>query len=107
MNRRVLKSEEYDKIREIAILANATNLDTNFEDCYMITLLYYLMQFGGLKKHQIPPKFVKSVMLLYKNPYSSYIHYRTEILYSDDIYAKNIKQAEIDLNGGDDPRCPW
>ena len=103
---RALTPEEYSDIRNIALTATRDNKDIDYGTCYSITLLYYLLQFGGLEESEIIPPY-HAATLLYKNPVSSYLHYRTEILYSDDIYAKAIKAAEIKLNGGDDPRCPW
>ena len=103
---RALTLDEYKDIKEIALLASSgTDLDAS--KCYTITLLYYLLQFSGLKEDNIPYDYVKSAMLLYKNPNSSYIHYRNNIIYSNDAYAKAIKNAEINFAGGDDPRCPW
>ena len=103
---RLLTKEDYNLIKQIAREASEqSNLD--FEKCYTITLLYFLYQFGGMEDNELPVQYIPTVKLLYKNFYGSYIHYITEILYSDDEYAKAIKNAEIALNGGDDPRCPW
>lgn len=103
---RALKLEEYDLIRNIAFNACQLNTELKHDECYTITLLYFLRQFGGLKSKQVPIEFAKSVNLLYKSPKSSYIHYFNDIQYSDDVYAKTIKRAEIEMLG-DDPRCPW
>lgn len=106
MKIRNLSQEEYT---QISLIAKKASIDYNLEysKCYTITLLYYLMQFTGLKEDNIPFEYSQSAKLLYKNPISSYIHYFNNILYSDDPYVKGIKQAEIILSGGDDPRCPW
>lgn len=103
---RELTRNEYYEIKKIAYKA-ATDNKLDIYKCYNLTLFYYLAQFGGLPINTLFPEDRKSVTLLYKPPFTSYIHYRTEIMYSDDIYVKAIKDAEIDLNGGDDPRCPW
>lgn len=95
-----------DKVKEIALLASE-KYDLDYEKCYNITSFYFLKQEGKIKEEDIPKEYAYSVMLLYKNPISSYIHYRTEIIYSKDLYAKAIKNAEIEVSGGDDPRCPW
>ena len=103
---RVLTPQEYSDIEEIARMASVSeNLD--FTTCYTVTLLYYLAQFGGLDESQIPFKYYDTINLLHKKPISSYIHYRMDIIDSTNIIAKAIKTAEIALNGGDDPRCPW
>lgn len=102
-----MKNEEQKLINDIAIKACEKNKELDFSKCYTITLLYYLIQNRQFSKMNIPPTFLNSVMLLYKSPITSYIHYRTEIFYSNDPYAQAIKQAEIELSEGDDPRCPW
>lgn len=102
-----LKSEDQYRIIEISNCAIELNPSLNRDRCYAITLLYYLTQFCNFDFENIPLEYMESIRLLYKNPKSSYIHYRTEIMYSNDIYAKTIKAAEIKLAGGDDPRCPW
>lgn len=106
MKIRNLSQEEY---RQINLIARKTSIDYKLEysKCYSITLLYYLMQFSGLKENDIPLEYAKTVELLYKKPVSSYIHYFNNIIYSNDPYAKGIKHTEIILSGGDDPRCPW
>ena len=92
-------------VEKIAKLASESGLE--FEKCYTITLLYYLCQFNDIDIRNIPVDYQSSVRLLYKNLFGSYIHYITEIMYSNDEYVKAIKDAEIELYGGDDPRCPW
>lgn len=106
MKERLLTKKEQSDIIEIARQATRINQELDFNKCYVITLSYYLTQLSGYDINYIPPEYEPSVKLLYKNPYSSYIHYRNNILYSKDMYAKTIKEAEI-MVLGDDPRCPW
>lgn len=102
-----LSSEDIHKIENIANLA--VNIDSNLEydKCFTITALYFSRQFYNLPENEVPIEYFYPVKLLYKNPNSSYVHYRMDILYGNDKYATAIKDAEIELNGGDDPRCPW
>lgn len=103
---RELTKDECFLIWNIALKASKDkNLD--FNKCYTITLLYFLCQYCGFEQRSIPPEYVFSVELLYKNFYGSYIHYINDINYSNDEYAKAIKAAEIALYGGDDPKCLW
>lgn len=106
MKLRTLTETEQNTITKIALEASHINTKLNYAKCYTITLLYNLVQFSGLKLETIPPDYQNSVRLLYKNPITSYMHYRTEIFYSKDPYANAIKEAEINVLG-DDPRCPW
>lgn len=101
-----LNEEDLRLISKIAELAS-NRYGLNYEKCYNITFFYFLIQQNKIKEDDIPIEYLYSTILLYKNPISSYIHYRTEIMYSKDEYAKAIKNAEIELAGGDDPRCPW
>ena len=102
----MLSLEDKSKVKEIALLASE-RYDLDYEKCYNITSFYFLKQENKIKEADIPKEYLYPVMLLYKDPISSYIHYRTEILYSKDSYAQAIKDSEIELAGGDDPRCPW
>ena len=101
-----LTTVQQEEIRKIALLAARSKRDLSYEMCYSITLLYYLAQFCNYKISNLPPLFQNTVSLLYKDPASSYVHYRSEIMYSKNAYAKAIKDAEIKMMG-DDPRCPW
>ena len=104
---KTLTTVQQEEIRKIALLAVKGRSDLNYETCYSITLLYYLAQYTEFKIENLPPLFQSAVRLLYKNPASSYVHYRSDIMYSKNAYAKAIKEAEIKMMGGDDPRCPW
>ncbi len=103
---KILTTQQQNEIREIALTAVQDNNGLNFETCYTITLIYYLAQFSSYDIDNAPPRISAAAKLLYKKPTSSYLHYRNDILYSTNEYAKAIKAAEIKLMG-DDPRCPW
>lgn len=105
-NKKILSVEQQEEILNIAQTAARNNSELNYTTCYSITLLYYLAQFSGYKTALLPPLLRDAVELLYKKPVSSYVHYRNTIMYSNNIYAKAIKNAEIQVMG-DDPRCPW
>lgn len=105
-NKNVISVKQQEEIQKIAQTAINDNPELDYATCYSITLLYYLTQFFKYKTALLPPLLKDAVELLYKNPISSYIHYRTTIMYSNNIYAKAIKNAEIQVMG-DDPRCPW
>lgn len=106
MYKKFLTSDEQYEILRIANSAKKIEPSLNTDKCYTITLLYYLVQLCNFELENVPLEYMDTILLLYKNPVSSYIHYRNNILYSNDIYAKTIKQAEIE-ELGDDPRCPW
>ena len=106
MEARYLSVDEQYKIRRIAKDCVKGNEELDFSKAYVITLFYYLMQFCKYKIDTIPDEYRKSVEALYKEPGCSYIHYWSKIEESQDEYVKNIKRAEIDLEG-EDPRCPW
>lgn len=106
MKERLLSKKEQQDIIEIARQAIQINQNLDFNKCYIITLSYYLAQLSGYDTNYIPIEYKKTVELLHKNFYGSYIHYRNNIVYSKDDYAKAIKEAEIAVLG-DDPRCPW
>lgn len=103
---KILTVQQQNEIREIALIASHENSGLNFETCYAITLIYYLAQFSSFDIDNAPPRLNAAAKLLYKKPMGSYLHYRNDILYSTNEYAKAIKKAEIKLMG-DDPRCPW
>ncbi len=105
-NENVLTPEQQKQIWDIAGEACSKTPKLKFETCYTTTLLYYLTQFCEYKISNIPPYYRNTVELLYKNPKSSYLHYWHNIMYSNNVYAKAIKKAEIQVMG-DDPRCPW
>ena len=101
-----LDSEEQFQILQIANSASEMNPSLDVSKCYTCTLLYYLVQLCNFELENVPIEYLETILLLYKNPISSYIHYYNEIFYSNNEYAKAIKKAEIKMLG-DDPRCPW
>lgn len=105
-SKKILSVEQQEEILNIAQTAAKNNSELDYTTCYSITLLYYLAQFSEYKTALLPPLLRDAVELLYKKPVSSYVHYRNTIMYSNNIYAKAIKNAEIQVMG-DDPRCPW
>lgn len=101
-----LDREQQYLIKEITSKAISLTPNLDFEKCYSITLLYYLAQYCDFDLRAIPPTYLRTVELLYKNPKSSYVHYMGNIMNSKNEYARAIKNAEIQVIG-DDPRCPW
>lgn len=106
VEKKALDEDKQLLIKKISLRAAKSNPNLDYSDCYTITLLYYLTQYERYNVNFMPPKYEKTITLLHKNPTSSYLHYRNNIIYSKDPYAIAIKQAEIDELGGD-PRCPW
>jgi len=106
MEIKALDKDKQRLIKNISLRAFKSDSKLDYSDCYVNTLLYYLTQYEHYDVNLMPPKYEKTVRLLHKNPNSSYMHYRNDIIYSKDPYAIAIKNAEIDELGGD-PRCPW
>ena len=106
METHILSANEQYLINRIAQKSIEYNPNLDFNKSYVITLLYYLMQFCKYKIDTIPEEYSKDAETLYKSPNCSYLHYWNKIKLSKSDYVHAIKCAEIE-EIGDDPRCPW
>lgn len=101
-----LTNSDYQLISDISTGASE-KYDLNFERCYILTLLYYLVQYGKMLFNDVPAGYAPSVELLVRQAESSYIHYILNIYYCHDKYVKAIKRTEIELIGKDPCYNQW
>ena len=104
--KKTLSIQQQYEINRIAEKCKKNNPNLDFSTCYVSLLFYYLMQYSGYKIDTIPDDYQEIVHDLYKSPTSSYLHYWNQIQHSKSEYTTALKQAEIEILGGD-PRCPW